>query len=76
MTAHETSTNKNQTEPSRMYAITRKLLLASVGAIGIAQDEVEDLVKKLVDRGEIAEKDGRKLIADLNERTRRAILRR
>jgi len=46
----------------------RKVLLASVGAIALAADEIEDFVNKLVERGEIAEKDGRKLIKDILER--------
>lgn len=60
-------------EHNRLYQITRKLLLTSIGAVGMAQDEIEDLVGKLVERGEIAEKDGRKLIDNLNDRTRDAL---
>lgn len=46
----------------------RKVLLASVGAVALAQDELEDFVNKLVERGEIAEKDGKHLVRDLMER--------
>jgi polyhydroxyalkanoate synthesis regulator phasin len=42
----------------------RKVLLASIGAVALAQDEIEDFVNRLVERGEIAEKDGRKLVMD------------
>ncbi|NIV98032.1 poly(hydroxyalkanoate) granule-associated protein, partial [Candidatus Saccharibacteria bacterium] len=34
---------------------TRKVLLASVGAVALAQDEAEDFVNKLIERGQIAE---------------------
>ena len=51
----------------------RRILMAGLGAITLAQDEVEGFVKKLVDRGEIAEKDGRKLIDELlDNRKKRA----
>ena len=39
-----------------------------MGAVALAQEEVEEFVKKLVDRGEIAEKDGRKLVDDILEK--------
>jgi poly(hydroxyalkanoate) granule-associated protein len=46
----------------------RKVLLASIGAVALAQDEIEDFVNKLIERGEIAEKDGKRLIRDLMEK--------
>ncbi|MBU0491639.1 MAG: phasin family protein [Chloroflexi bacterium] len=49
----------------------RKVLLASIGAVALAQDEIEDFVNKLIERGEIAEKDGKKLIRDLQERRKK-----
>jgi poly(hydroxyalkanoate) granule-associated protein len=49
----------------------RKVLLASVGAVALAQDEIEDFVNKLVERGEIAEKDGKALIKDLMEKRKK-----
>lgn len=61
----ETKDRKSLLEP------VRKVLLASVGAVALAQEEVEDFVNRLVERGEIAEKDGRKLIRDLMERRRK-----
>jgi poly(hydroxyalkanoate) granule-associated protein len=45
----------------------RRVLLASVGAFSLAQDEAEKFVNKLVEKGEIAEKDGRSLLTDLSE---------
>lgn len=49
----------------------RKVLLASVGAVALAQDEIEELINRLIERGEIAEKDGRKLIHDLVEKRKK-----
>jgi poly(hydroxyalkanoate) granule-associated protein len=46
----------------------RRLMLASVGAVAMTIDEAEGLVGKLVDRGELAQKDGQKLLKDLQSR--------
>lgn len=46
----------------------RRVLMAGIGAFALAQEEVEDFVNKLIERGEIAEKDGRKLVNDILER--------
>ena len=56
---------------NQMIEMARKVLLASVGAVALAQDEVEAFVNRLIERGEIAEKDGRKLINDVMERRRK-----
>ena len=45
----------------------RRALLAGVGAFLLAQDEAEKFVNKLIEKGEIAEKDGRALLNDLAE---------
>lgn len=45
----------------------RRVLLAGVGAVTVAQDEAEKFVHKLIEKGEIAEKDGRSLLTDLAE---------
>lgn len=55
-------------ETSPMYEAVRKLVLASIGAVAIAQEEMEALVNKLVERGELAEKEGKKIIGELKER--------
>ena len=46
----------------------RKVLLASVGAVAVAQEELESFVNRLIERGEIAEKDGRKMLDDIRSR--------
>ena len=47
-----------------------KVLLAGFGIVAITQEEVEKFVAKLVERGEIAEKDGRRMLKDVMERRR------
>jgi poly(hydroxyalkanoate) granule-associated protein len=51
----------------------RNILLASVGAVALAQDELEEIVDKLVERGEMAEKDGRKVMKELLDRRRQKV---
>ena len=60
-----------QTEVHPLLEPVRKVLLASIGAVALAQDEIEDFVVKLVERGQIAEKDGKKLMRDLMERSKK-----
>jgi poly(hydroxyalkanoate) granule-associated protein len=49
----------------QMMEMLRRMFLATIGAAVIAQEEVEALVNRLVERGEIAEKDGKKLINEM-----------
>lgn len=51
----------------------RNVLLASVGAVALAQDELEEIVEKLVERGEMAEKDGRKVMKELLDRRKQRV---
>ncbi len=55
-----------------MLASLQRVLLAGVGVVVLAQEEVEDFVRRLVDRGDIAEDEGRELVEDvLEQRDRR-----
>lgn len=57
----------------RLLESARRVLLAGIGAVALAQDEAEEFVQRLVERGEIAEKDARRLIMEVAEkRTHRA----
>jgi poly(hydroxyalkanoate) granule-associated protein len=58
-------------ERSPFVEVTRKVLLASIGAVALAQEEIESFVNKLVERGEIAEKDGKKLVKDVMEKRKK-----
>ena len=62
---------KNGKERNALLEASRKVLLAGIGAIGLAQDEIEDFVNKLIERGEIAEKDGRKLVKEIRDRRKK-----
>jgi poly(hydroxyalkanoate) granule-associated protein len=59
-------------EPERrpFLEAARKVLMAGIGAMVLAQEEIEDFVNKLVDRGELAEKDGRMLMREVMEKRR------
>jgi poly(hydroxyalkanoate) granule-associated protein len=46
----------------------RRLTLASIGAVAMTFDEAEGLVGRLVERGELAQKDGQKLLKGLQGR--------
>ena len=48
----------------------RRLLLASIGAVAMTRDEVEAFLSKLVERGEIAQKDGERLLREMQARVR------
>lgn len=52
-------------------AMTRRILLASVGAVALAQDEMESFVNRLVERGELAEQEGKDLLRDVMDKRRR-----
>ena len=58
-------------ERSPLLDTARKVLLAGIGAVALAQEEIEDFVNKLVDRGEIAEKDGRKLVREVMDKRKK-----
>ena len=61
----------NGKEHNALLEMTRKVLLASVGAVAMSQDEIDKFINKLVERGEIAEKDGRKLIREVMDRRKK-----
>lgn len=54
-----------------MLDTARKVLLAGIGAVALAQEEIEEFVNRLIERGEIAEKDGRKLINEMVEKRKK-----
>jgi len=66
--SHTTPPRKGKPEERPLYEAARRVLLASVGALALAQDEIEDFINKLVERGEIADKGGFKLVKEIKER--------
>jgi poly(hydroxyalkanoate) granule-associated protein len=60
-----------EAEGKSLLGMARKVLLAGIGAMALTQEEAERFVDKLVERGEIAEKDGKNLVRDMMERRRK-----
>lgn len=55
-------------EPSPVLEAMRRLLLASIGAIALTVDEAEKFTQRLVERGELAQKDGEKIMNEMTDR--------
>lgn len=51
-----------------LYETTRLILLAGIGAVSLAQDEINIFLDRLVERGEMAETDARKLVREVMDR--------
>ncbi len=62
-------------ERSRLLDASRKIVLASLGAVGLAQDELKNLTNRLVKRGEIAEKNARKRMKQDSDQRRKSARR-
>jgi poly(hydroxyalkanoate) granule-associated protein len=58
-------------EQNPLLEAVRKVLLAGIGAFALGKEEIEDFVDKLIERGEIAEKDGRKLVREVMDRRKK-----
>jgi polyhydroxyalkanoate synthesis regulator phasin len=58
-------------ELNPLFDAVRKVLLAGVGALALTVEAVEDLVEKLVERGELTEEEGRKLIQDIMDKRKK-----
>jgi poly(hydroxyalkanoate) granule-associated protein len=58
-------------EKNPLVVAAHKVLLASVGAAALAQEEIEDFVNRLIERGSIAEADGRRMIKDVLDQRRK-----
>lgn len=69
------STSERTSELNNLLQMARKVLLAGIGAVALAQEEAEAFVQKLIERGEIAEKDGEKLLNEIRERRKEVATR-
>jgi polyhydroxyalkanoate synthesis regulator phasin len=67
----EPSAKLKEEESRPMLGLLCKTLLAAIGAAALAQEEMAELVNRLEERGETAEKEGRALVRDLTERRKR-----
>ena len=57
-------------EQKALYQAARKVLLFYIGVFALAVEEIEALVDLLIERGEIFEQDGRKLLREVMEKRR------
>lgn len=79
-TAEEIEVNVRQIEdttpaanPSvQMFELMRKLMLAGVGAFALSRDEAEAFLNRLVERGELAQKDSQRIMDEMMARLRSA----
>jgi len=65
----EEETGKDE-QSSGLFTTARKVLLAAVGAAIIAEEEITSFVNRMVERGEIAEKEACQLVKEATERSR------
>ena len=65
-TAKKAADSLNGQNP--VVKIVRSVMLAAIGAVALSKEEIETIVNRLIEKGEIAEADGRELISDLTER--------
>ena len=58
-------------EEASILESLRRVLLASIGVVALTVEEMGDLVDKLVERGEIAEQEGKKLVTEIKEKRKK-----
>jgi len=59
-------------DPNPFLDKLRKILLASIGAVALAQEEIEEFINRLIERGEIAEHDGKQLVNEIMEKRKKS----
>lgn len=59
---------KEKHEFHSFYDVARRMMLAAIGAVALKHDEMQEFIDKLVERGEIARKDGEDLMKEMRER--------
>ncbi len=64
----ETLKAAEEAERKSVLESAHKVFLVILGAVALAQEELEDLVQKLIERGEIAEKEGKRLMREATEK--------
>jgi poly(hydroxyalkanoate) granule-associated protein len=67
-TARRRRTRAPEPSEKEMFRLTRRVLLAGMGAAALAYDEAKAFVDRLVERGELAEEQARKLLREARER--------
>ena len=64
----EVSEEEVMVEEASILESLRRVLLASIGVVALTFEEMGELVDKLVERGEIAEQEGKKLVSEIKEK--------
>jgi poly(hydroxyalkanoate) granule-associated protein len=59
-------------QTANIYIMVRKVLLSSLGAVALTVDEANELLARLVERGEVAEADLQKMINELRAQRARS----
>jgi len=67
----EETKSKTEEELKSLFENTRKVILAGIGAVALAQDELEEFITRLIERGEIAERDGRNLMQEARDKRKK-----
>jgi poly(hydroxyalkanoate) granule-associated protein len=60
-------------EKSALYEPLRKVMLASIGLLALTQEEAEKFIKKLIEKGEIAEQEGKNLMNEMMAKKKPAV---
>ncbi|WP_298401750.1 phasin family protein [uncultured Chloroflexus sp.] len=58
----------------QIFEVVRKLMLAGIGAFALSREEAEAFLNRLVERGELAQKDAQKLFEEAAERFRKTAM--
>lgn len=58
----------------QVFEIVRKLILAGIGAFALSREEAEAFLNRLVERGELAQKDAQKLFEEAMESFRKTAM--
>lgn len=74
-TADQVKQNAQDLEKNPMVVAAHKVLLAGIGAAALAQEEIEDFINRLIERGSIAESDGRRMAKDILDKRRKQMER-
>ncbi|NUM34308.1 MAG: phasin family protein [Candidatus Brocadiae bacterium] len=64
-------TNQEKCEQESFHGQLKRMMLAAMGAAAMAQEEFEGFVGKLVERGEIAEQEGKKWVKEIVDKRRK-----
>lgn len=70
----DNSENQEKSNDKHTFgSLARKVLLAGIGAAALAQEEADAFINKLIEKGELAEKDGRDILMDFRNKRKREI---